>query len=70
MMLQTPLGFFGGLLVPLNHWGPLLATVTPAASPAEILNRAALYLFICVLLPLAIGIGALRFAAKRGAEIA
>ncbi|HVO43578.1 MAG TPA: hypothetical protein VMT34_13185, partial [Aggregatilineales bacterium] len=70
MLIRSPMGFLAGLLIPLGHWGPLFATITPASSSDEMVQRATLYVAIYVLLPVAIAGLALWQATKWGRQIA
>jgi hypothetical protein len=68
MMLQSPLGQLSGLLIPLSHWGGMVAAVTPGASVAEIWGRLGMFSVVLVLSPLMVGLGAFWWTVNRGKQ--
>ena len=69
LLLVSPLGTLSGLLIPLNHWLPLFAAVTPPTSAEESTIRVALFVVTFVIAPLGIGWAAFRLSTWMGSRI-
>ncbi len=59
LIFKSPLGALGGLLVPLNHWAPLISALTPPTSPAEYTARTVMLVSVYLVIPLIVSILAL-----------
>jgi hypothetical protein len=64
LIFKSPLGTLGGLLVPLNHWAPLMSALTPSASPAEYTARAIMLVSVYLVIPLLVAAVALILAER------
>jgi hypothetical protein len=69
LMFTTAAGPLSALLVPLNHWGPLVAAVMPADSQADATLRVALFVVMYVIAPVTVAIVAFRAAIHLGQQI-
>ncbi len=67
LIFKSPLGVVAGLLVPLNHWAPLMAAITPTGSSALFNERTLVFAVAYLLAPLVVGVWAL-IVARRLAE--
>ncbi len=65
LMFASPLGTFGGLMVPLGHWAPLLAAIVKPLSASEHSTRIVAVALVYGLLPIAISIFALTATYRR-----
>lgn len=68
LAFTSPIGGLAGILVPLGHWMPLVATSVPPLSQTAYAMQTAVLALTLVVLPVALGILAIRHAIRRGAE--
>ncbi len=66
LIYKSPLGTVGGVLIPLNIWAPLISSVTPSTSNAELVSRTLMLVLIYGVLPLLLGVIVFRIAARVG----
>ncbi len=65
LIFTSPMGALAGLLIPLGHWTPLVASILPPSTATVYGVQTIVLTLTSVILPLAVGLLALRFTTRR-----